>query len=604
MTVGLSSVSPKPGVYLLKDSGENVLYVGKAKNLRNRLRSHFRRPSPLDARKSSMMKSVKDFSYIVTGNELEALVLEASLIKRHKPKFNVILRDDKSYPYLKLTMGEKWPRLEITRRIKKDGSLYFGPYVPAGGMHELLYFVRRHFKIRPCRYGFERPMRPCIEHQMGRCGAPCAGKVDEEEYAKEVSEVRLFLSGEKKGLLSGLKRRMRELSEELRFEDAASIRDTLRSLDRAWESQKIISPALKDIDVIGFWIEGPDASFEVFFVRNGVMIGARDFYLKGVSDMPRKELMHGFLEMFYSKELIPPPEIVMRPAPEDRGVLLKWLEGKRGGKVAITVPGKGKKLEILSMAEENAREIFMRKGKTSPEALLIRLKERFSLRENPDSIGAFDVSTTSGRESVGAFVLWQEGEFRKDMYRTLRIKGVRGTDDFAMTGETVLRTLKNLGGETPKLVLIDGGRGHLEAARGAASSLETPPPEFISIAKRPDRAYSALSDAPVDLEDKDASSLLLKKIRDEAHRFAVSFHRRLRGRRLLESPLQDVPGIGKKRRLSLLKGFGSLDALRGASVEELASLPGMNRKAAEAVEAALLKDRMKNMLKSTERRSS
>lgn len=582
----LSSVPRRPGVYILKGPREKVIYVGKAKDLRSRVGSYFQRSADLDARKSAMVRGVKDFSFIVTDNELEALALEANLIKQYRPRFNVILRDDKNYPYLKVTVNEEWPRIEVVRKIKRDGALYFGPYVPAGGMWEALSFIRRHFNIRPCRYRLDRPMRPCIQFQMGRCPAPCAGYMKKEEYMKAVGEVVLFLKGQKTRLIEELERKMELYSRQMRFEDAAKIRDRINALERAWAPQKVISPELGDIDVVGHFLDGAEASFQVFFIRNGIMIGARDFQLRQAAGMPEKELLHSFIEMFYAKEIIPPAEVVVSSRPYGAEALTQWLEKKRGARIRIVAPRRGKKLELLRMASENARLLLAGGRKTAGVSPLGELRDRLSLLSVPESIGAFDVSNIAGREPVGAFVFWSGGEFRKDMYRHLRIRTVQGADDYAMMRETVQRVLEDIRGQWPDLIVIDGGRAHLEAARKALEGFEEPV-EAVAVAKKPDRAFTSRSEEPVSLDDRLPSSLLLRKIRDEVHRFAVSYHKKLRGKRLMESPLESVRGIGKKRRLELLRRFGSLEAIREASVEELAAAPGMNRRVAAAVKEAL-----------------
>jgi excinuclease ABC subunit C len=585
----LSLIPPGPGVYLLKGAKENILYVGKAKNLRNRLRSYFQKSAELDARKSSMVKNIKDFSYVVTSNELEALVLESNLIKQYKPKFNIILRDDKNYPYLKLTVNDEWPRLEVVRRIKKDGALYFGPYVPAGSMWEALAFIRRNFPIRPCKYSLDKPMRPCIQHQMGKCPAPCSGLISKENYKRIVEDVRLFLRGEKKELLGELEKRMERFSEELRFEEAAKIRDSINNLRHIWESQKVIAPELGDIDAIGFYRDGREAVFKIFFIRNGIMIGTKDFHLKETEGIQTGELFHNFVEQFYAKEIIPPDEVILGQRPDEMKTLTTWLMDKKGKRVKIIARPKGKKLEILRMADENARLTFKGKGETDIKETLESLKKRLALRDVPDSIGGIDISTISGSESAGAFVYWSEGEFKKDMYRHMKIRTVEGINDYSMIEEITGRVIKNLGEKLPSLLIIDGGRGQLESAKKAFDEAGIKNTAIISIAKKPDRAFALSLDKPVDLEDKTASSLLLKKIRDEAHRFAVSFHRKLRDKRLMESPLKKIPGIGERRRLALLRHFGSIEGIRGASVDDIAGIKGFDKKIAEKIIEALVR---------------
>jgi excinuclease ABC subunit C len=583
MSTKLSSIPQKPGVYIFKSGKERVLYVGKAKNLRNRIKSYFQESSHLDPRKTKMIKSINDFSYIVTDNELEALALEANLIKQYRPRFNVILRDDKNYPYLKLTVNEEWPKLEVVRRIKKNGALYFGPYVPAGSMWETIAFIRRNFQIRGCRYLLDKPMRPCIQHQMGRCPAPCAGKISREEYLKLVDEIKLFLKGEKKGLLEELKKKMLRFSEEMRFEDAARIRDRIKALQRAWESQKVVAPELGDIDVIGFY-KGALVSFEVFFIRNGIMIGSRDLLIKNIENLSDKALLHVFLSQFYSKEIIPPSEIIMPLLPEEPKSLEKWLSQRKGKIVKISAPRIGKKKELLIMASENARLILREKRETKIDELLKEIKEKLKLANSPEDIGAFDVSTISGNESVGAFVYWKGGEFQKDMYRRLRIKTVQGIDDYSMMEEIVERIIKNLDGNMPDLIIIDGGRGQLEIAKRVIEKNTTLFSEFpmiIAIAKDPDRAYTTTAEEPITLDDGRSASLLLKKIRDEAHRFAIGYHRKLRAKGLMQSPLEKISGIGGKRRLTLLRHFGSIEAIRNATIDEIKRLKGFNYRIAE-----------------------
>lgn len=581
----ISNLPTKPGVYIFKDRKDRVLYVGKAKNLRNRLKSYFQRTESLDPRKSSMVRLITTFAYIITENELEALILEANLIKQYKPRFNVVLRDDKNYPYLKLTMGEEWPRLEVVRRIMKDGSIYFGPYVPAQSMWDALAFIRRNFPIRTCKYTLDKPMRPCIQYQMGRCPAPCSRQISRGDYMKIVDEVRLFLNGESKELLDNLEKKMIKLSNELKFEEAVRIRDRIKNLKHVWESQRVVAPELGDIDVIGFYSDGADAVFNVFFIRNGILIGTKDFYLKDTGSSSGEELFHGFIELFYAKEIIPPREIIVGNKPDDLRNLKAWLKNKEEKRVEIMVPKEGKRLELLRMADENAEQIFKSRKSTGPDERLKAIMGRLELPHLPQSIGAFDVSTIAGSESVGAFIYWSDGEFNKDLYRHLKIKGVSGVDDYSMMNETITRTLANLEDKIPDLIIIDGGKGQLEIARDVIEKnkitcADCKQPMLVAIAKDPDRAFTLSSDV-INLEDRSHASLLLKKIRDEVHRFAISYHRKLRDRRLMESPLEKIHGIGKNRRLELLRHFGNIDDIKNATLEEIAKLKGFNRKVTE-----------------------
>ena len=592
-----------PGVYVFKGLKEKVLYVGKAKNLRNRLRSYFQKAAKLEPRKQAMVKLIRDVSFIVTANELEALILEASLIKQYKPRFNIILRDDKNYPYIRITTAEKWPRIEVVRRVKNDGNLYFGPYIPAQAMWEAFDFIRRHFLIRTCGYSLDKPMRPCIQSQMKRCIAPCSDRISRPEYMKIVEDVRLFLKGEKKELLKKLKDEMHRLSDELRFEEAARIRDRITNLNKAFESQKIIAPELGDMDIIGSYGEGDGVSVQVLFLRNGILIGAKEFFIENVLSSAAQEAMHSFIELFYSKDIIPPPAILVSVIPKETGALCSWLSNKKGGRVRIESPSRGKKRELIRMAEENARIHFNSRKKAPADSLGGELKDKLGLYNAPTSIGAFDVSTIQGSEPVGAFIYWRDGEFKKDLYRRLKIREVQGMDDYAMMKEIVGRTLAktvvssqqsavrptktedNVVGTDlksvplPNLIIIDGGKGQLDVARRAMDELGVSV-EIAGVAKKPDRAV-LIDGRVIDLEDRSKASLLLKKIRDEVHRFAISFHRKLRDKRLTESPLEKVHGIGPKKRLELLRHFSGLENIRNASVEEIAKLKGFNKEVAE-----------------------
>lgn len=571
----------RPGVYIFKGAKDKVLYVGKAKNLRNRLRSYFRESSNLEPRKVGMVRMIRDFEYTVTDSELEALILEASLIKQHKPSFNIILRDDKNYPYIKLTVREEWPRIETVRGIRRDGNIYFGPYIPAQAMWEAIAFIRKNFSIRTCGYLLDKPMRPCIEYQMKKCPAPCAGLISKEEYMDIVADVRHFLSGEKKELLQNLERKMMQFSEETKYEAAARIRDSIINLQRAFESQKVIAPELGDMDIVGLYREADTVAINILFLRKGVLIGARDFFLEKVITSDAAEIMHSVIELFYAKEIMPPPRILVNAAPGDIRSITTWLEDKRGGTVAVDVPKSGKKRELLNMSNENAKLHLISRRKPSGTAVHDVLKDKLHLAKAPSTIGAFDISTIQGSESVGAFIYWENGRFKKELYRHLKIKEVQGVDDYSMMREIVRRILLKIEDRLPDLVVVDGGKGQLEAARGVMEELGTNT-DVIGVAKKPDRAF-LLSNDVIDLEDKDKASLLLKRIRDEVHRFAISFHRKLRDKKMVQSPLERIPGIGKKRRLELLRHFGSLDGIRKASVDDILKIKGFDRKTAEGV---------------------
>lgn len=583
MILNLSNAPSTPGVYIFKGQKERVLYVGKAKNLKNRLKSYFHGHVGLEPRKAKMVEMINAFSYIVTGNELEALILEANLIKQYKPMFNIILRDDKNYPYIKLTMNEEWPKIDVVRKIQRDSNLYFGPYVPAQAMWEAIAFVRRNFLIRICRHSIDKPTRPCIQYQMKRCSAPCAGRINREQYMKIVQDVRLFLMGEKKELLGMLEDNMQKLANDMRFEEAAKIRDRIFKLRQAFESQKVIAPEIGDVDVIGYYKEDDNVGINVLFVRNGILIGAKNFFIERVITSCESKIMRSFIGLFYTNKIIPPATVLTNVLPDDINTLTEWLKNKREEGVKIEVPKKDKKEELLMMANENAKIHFNFKKRSPPEETLKALKDLLNLAAIPSSIGAFDVSTIHGSESVGAFIFWEagsdcSGEFKKSQYKHLKINSVQGMDDYSMMRETTQRILR-IGIQVPDLIMIDGGRGHLKVAIGVAKELGIKA-EIIGIAKNPDRAF-LLSGEIIDLEDRDKASLLLKRIRDEAHRFAISFHRKLREKRLMKSSLDNISGIGKKRRLELLRFFGSIDSIKKASVDEIIKVRGFSNKMAE-----------------------
>lgn len=575
--IALSKISTLPGVYIFKDKKGKILYVGKAKNLRNRLRSYLSKDE-LDPRKSRMMHMVSDLSYIVTSSEFEALVLEANLIKKHKPPFNILLRDDKNYPYLKITIKEQWPRIEVVRKIQRDGNLYFGPYVPAQSMWEALSFIRRNFPIRTCKYNLSKPIRPCVQYQMKRCPAPCAGKITREEYLKGIETTVMFLKGQKKELIERLREKMLELSNELKFEEAAKIRDQIRRLEKIFEQQRVVSTSLQDVDVIGIYTEDSTVSVSVLFVRNGVLIGSRDYLNKNPLFDNLSDLTLSVIESLYSKEsLLPPPLILVEKTPEQIDEAIKWLSEKGDISVTIETPKNEDERGLLEMALKNAK-VHLEHHLSGDESILREIKERLKLDVIPHRIAAFDVSTLFGVHSVGSFIFWENGTFNKKYYRHLKIKETKGIDDYSSMREIVNRVIKHFdvpeGVPKPDLIIIDGGKGQLNTALKVVEDLGKDLNVF-AIAKDPDRLISKSADE-INLEDKKASSLLLKRIRNEAHRFAISYHKKLRKKAQFESVLEKIPGIGKKRRLILLRHFKSIQKIREASSEEIAKLPSFN----------------------------
>ncbi|UCH82060.1 MAG: excinuclease ABC subunit UvrC [Nitrospiraceae bacterium] len=609
----LSQVPTSPGIYIMRGQRERVIYVGKAKNLRNRLRSYFQKSAALDDRKTRMVQDIVDFDYIVTKNELEALILEANFIKKTKPRYNIILRDDKHYPYLKLTVNEEWPRLEVVRRIERDGALYFGPYVPAGAMRDMLDFIHWNFPIRTCRYKMDRPFRPCVQYQMGRCPAPCAkdrrSPEDKKKYMEVVEEVKSFIKGEKKELVANLQDRMQKLSDNLLYEDAAKIRDRMTAIKKSLESQRAIAAELNDVDVISLYREKQEAVVYMFFIRNGTVIGQKDFFLKHLGEMDNRELIAGFLEQFYFKEILIPPRIIL-PLKARLTTEKRWLTEKRGSTVNISHAKTDTERKVLKMTDDNALYSYNKHKEQKVDETILKVKDLLHLNTVPARIGSIDVSNISGSESVGALIIYENGRFLKDGYRQFKIRTVKRIDDFAMIGEVAGRYLKGLsedGGDIPDLLLIDGGKGQLshvvealkpfdiqfEIAAIAKAKHDTSGKVQLRVQKDLDRIYLPGKRAPIYLEPALDTTHLLQRIRNEAHRFAITCHRKLRAKKTFQSPLEQMKGIGKARRFELLKHFSSIEAMRNAPVDEIVAVKGMNRKLAEE-----LKIHLKNLKKS------
>lgn len=584
----ITSAPDSPGVYLFRDKRNRPIYIGKAKNIRKRLRSYMSMTVGLDIRKREMVNTAADVTYIITANELEALALEANLIKQDRPKYNILLRDDKNYPYLRIDLRDEWPYLEIVRRVKKDGALYFGPYIPAGAMHETLALIRKYFYLRLCKYDLSKIERPCVQHQMGRCLAPCSGIISRESYMDAVNNVILFLKGKDKRLLDLLKNQMAGLSRKEMYEEAATVRDRIAAIEAIWEKQKVVSPRLGEMDVIGYAVKGNDIAFIVLFIRNGIMTGSKEFYVQNVADINRKELIHSFIETLYAGSLVPPSHVLVPVTPEDDRTLSQWLSDRRGAPVAITTAFRGLKKDLLAMAEENASEFVSRYRIRDHESLIQEVQAFLGISRLPEAIGAFDISTLHGSESRGAYIAWEYGYFQKQRYRFVKIRSVTGVDDYAMMKETVSRILKRLGSHVPSLLIIDGGKGQLDAAVQALKEMVIEdPPDVIAIAKDPDRVFAPWLNDPLRIDDSRAVSLFLGGIRDEVHRYAITQHRKARKKALLTSSLEDIKGIGRKRRLALLKHFGSLDAIRNASIDEISRVEGFTLALGEKVKAFL-----------------
>jgi excinuclease ABC subunit C len=586
----LARLPDRPGVYLLKDAKGQVLYIGKAASLRARVRSYFQESRPHDPKTDALVRQVADLEYIVTDNELEALILESNLVKRHRPRYNIILRDDKHYPFLKLTTDEEFPRLVVARRVQKDGAAYFGPFYPATAMRETLRLVRQLFPLRTCRITIDgRLPRPCIQYAIHRCKAPCTGWQTREEYRETVRDVERFLLGKSDDLAKELTREMEAAAADLRFERAAVLRDQIQALNTVRERQKIISTDPVDQDVVGVVRQGTDACVQLFFVRRGRLLGRESFFFDKVAGWSDGEVLGAFLRQFYTGNVTPPPELLLSEEVPEADLVRAWLERRRDGRVELAAPRRGKKRELVLMAEENAalalQAHLLSKGNRT-QAILDDLQRALSLPAPPHRVEGFDISNLQGREAVGAMVVWENGALKKDDYKRFKIRTVEGADDFAMLAEVLGRRYGRAleeGGVLPDLVLLDGGRGQLHAGAKALEALGLDWLPVAALAKREEEVYTPESPEPLVLDLTAPALLTLRKIRDEAHRFAVRYHTTLRGRRAIQSVLDQIPGVGPAIRTNLLRSLGSARRVREASVAELAAVPKVTPRLAQRI---------------------
>lgn len=597
----IESIPKLPGIYIMKDHRAEILYIGKAKVLRNRVRSYFQNSRNLHPRTRIFLDKVDDIKFLTTKTEAEALILESNFIKKHQPKYNVLLKDDKHYPYLRLTTQEKFPRLEVVRRVKKDKATYFGPYTMVKEVRETIRLIYKIFPLRQSKDKLDgSPMRrPCLNHQMGRCLAPCAGLVSSQDYSEIVQDVSLFLKGKNTTLLKDLKTKMEAASVETRYEEAAVLRDKISAVQTVIDKQKIISTSLEDQDVIAYCSEKDQAMAQVLIIRSGKMLGEKIFKLKSRKEMEEDETLSSFLKQYYADESILPAAVLLPHPIEDADLIASWLSDKKGTCVSIEVPVIGKKRDLIKMAEENA-SFAMRmesdKGEVGTRSLE-ELQTALNLKHFPEIIEGFDLSNISGSHAVGSMVVFENALAEKSKYRRYKISTVKGIDDYAMLREVMTRRYSRLLKENvplPNLILIDGGKGHLNAGHDVLQALNLVDRlDLVCIAKGKfrnnlvtDEVYLPQHKKPVLFHENSPSRFLMQRIRDEAHRFAISYHRKLRGKKTLESPLELIPGIGKKRRLMLLKKFGSLENIQKASLEELLILPGITQLLAERILSA------------------
>ncbi len=617
----------KPGVYLYRDARGRVLYVGKAANVRARVRSYFGSPGSLLGKTRTLMSHVTALETLVTGSEQEALHLEATLVKRHQPPYNVHLKDDKHYPYLKVDVRSPWPRVFITRRVQDDGARYFGPFASAGAVRTTLDLVKKLFPWRSCTKTITgADPRPCLDYYIHRCIAPCTAYCTPEKYRTVIDQVLLFLDGKTDVVLRDLRRQMAEAAGQLDFERAAQIRDQIDAVERTTETQVAATTAGEDADAFGLALDGDEAVVQVFYVRGSKIRGRDQFLLEGARDEADPTVLGAFLNQFYESATRVPRLVLLPTDVDDRAVLQDWLRQKRGGRVDVRVPVRGEKRRLVGIAGDNAREaLAMRRvqwladtGKT--RQALVELQEALHLPAPPHRIECYDISNTQGTNSVASMVVFRDGQPATGEYRRFQIKTVRGANDFASMAEVIRRRFRRLaqmqadeaaaahlgeqsgqrlaadGGEaedsggwgaTPDLVIVDGGKGQLAAALDVLRDLGLADIPAAGLAKRQEELFVADMQEPVLLDRHSQGLYLIQRLRDEAHRFAITYHRSLRQKRGLTSALDTIPGVGPKRKQALLRKYGTLQAIRDADPDDLAATVGMTHRLAATVKAQL-----------------
>ena len=601
----LKKLPAKPGVYIMHDEKDAIIYVGKAISLKNRVRQYFQSSRNKGPKIEQMVTRIHRFEYIVTDSELEALVLECNLIKEHRPKYNTMLKDDKTYPYIKVTVGEEFPRILFSRTMKKDKSRYFGPYTSAGAVKDTIELMNKLFRLRVCNRNLPRDIgleRPCLNYHIKQCDAPCQGYISREAYREQVDQALEFLNGNYKPILQMLEKQMLEASEELEFERAIELRDLLNSVKQVAQKQKITASDGEDKDVIAVSTDRKEAVVQVFFVRDGRLIGREHFYLQVAPHDNRSTIINSFLKQFYSGTPFIPKEIMLQEEIEDREVLEQWLSTKRNGKVYIRVPQRGTKEKLVELAEKNARMVLIQdseKIKREESRTIGALKEigNWLGLEHLMRVEAFDISNISGFESVGSMIVYEKGKPKQSDYRKFKIKTVKGPDDYASMEEVLRRRFTHGMAEQqegkeaygkfsrfPDLIMMDGGQGQVNVALRVLDELGLAIPVCGMVKDDHHRTrglYYQNEEIPIDTRSEGFH--LITRIQDEAHRFAIEYHRSLRGKQQVHSVLDDIEGIGETRRKALMRKFKSLEAIRDASLEELEQTESMNRASAEKV---------------------
>lgn len=593
----LNNIPEQPGVYLMKDQKGQIIYVGKAVNLKNRVRSYFSSKHRESPKTRILVSQIRDLDFILTDTEIEALILESNLIKKHKPKYNIRLTDDKYWPFIKITVNEEFPRVEITRTVKKDGGKYFGPYTNSGAVNETIRLLKSIFPLRSCKQPtLAQQTRPCLNAHIERCSAPCCGNISSEEYGQMVAEVITFLEGRQDSLLKSLRHKMEIAAGDLQFEKAAELRDQIRAVESVTAKQKVMLGRLGNLDAINY-AEGPEEMcIQLFFIRGGKLLGQDHYILDNVADTEIREVLGSFLRQYYNRVDFIPGEILLPEEIEDQEIISEWLSAKREGKVSLKIPRQGEKKAILELVAKNAKESLQQeliRRKTKQQATqeaLTQIKAALQLPAEPRRIECYDISHVQGAETVAAMVVFLDGHPTPGQYRRFKIKTVEGPDDFASMTEVVYRRFLKARQEDerfkdlPDLVLIDGGKGQLSAARAAMIDLLYEDIPAVALAEENEWLFLEHTPDPLILPRQSQGLFLLQRIRDEAHRFAITYHRLLRGKRNLSSALDDIPGVGPRRKEALLKHFGlSLRKIKNASLEELQEVEGLSAKTAQMI---------------------
>lgn len=589
----------RPGVYIMKDSLGNIIYVGKAINLKNRVKQYFQFSSNHTRKVAAMVQQIKTFEFIITDSELEALILECNLIKKHKPKFNILLKDDKTYPYIKVTLNEEYPRVLITRRILQDGARYFGPYTNVHAVHETLDMLKKLFPLKTCNKVLPRDIgkeRPCLNYHINKCLAPCHGNVNKQSYNNMMNEICLFLSGRQEDILKKIEEQMQEAAQNMDFEKAAVLRDRLLSLKHITEKQKVLSTTMEDQDIIAFARDNEDACIQVFFIRGGKLIGKEHFIFEDLSDSENMEIMTSFVKQFYGASEYIPPEIILQEDVDEINIIERWLSDKKNAKVHIRVPRKGDKKQLVAMVAENAVLALkqfkqnIKEERISTEELLKSLSEILLLPKTPQRIEAYDISNTGNTEIVGSMIVYEDGKLNKSEYRKFKIKNFSTQDDYGAMQEIIFRRLKEYKSKKenfsklPDLIFVDGGKGHVTCVKNVIKEFDIDIPVF-GMVKDDKHKTKGLCNEVLDISIKDNLPILrfVSVIQQEAHRFAIEYNRTLRSKRYKLSQLDEIEGIGEKRKKALIKYFGSISKLKKAELEEIEKVPGISNNIAKKI---------------------